>query len=97
MPSIPFPIVKYLQTRSIKVPWKISGTDQEEFDGVVMIPVLAKSQHILATLASLAQNLSDLLIRFLILAGVKHRLDLSFSDKLDSQQNLQMPAEKRPS
>lgn len=97
MPSIPFPIAKYLQTRSIKGPWKIAGTEREDFDGVVVIPALAEGQSLLATLASLAQNPADLLSRFLILVVVNHRQDAPPSDKLDNQQTMQTLAAKNPS
>lgn len=94
MSSIPFPIANYLQSRSIKGPWKIAGTEQEGFCGAVLIPALAEGQYLLATLASLAQNPADLLSRFLILVVVNHRQDASLSDKLDNQQTLQMLAAK---
>ncbi|MBU1205336.1 MAG: hypothetical protein KKH04_00160 [Proteobacteria bacterium] len=94
MSSIPFPIANYLQSRSIKGPWKIAGTEQEGFCGAVLIPALAEGQYLLATLASLAQNPADLLSRFLILVVVNHRQDAPLSDKLDNQQTLQMLAAK---
>ncbi|MDI6755377.1 MAG: hypothetical protein QME78_13410 [Thermodesulfobacteriota bacterium] len=61
-----------------------------------MIPSLAEGQYLWATLASLAQNPSDLLSRFLILVVVNHRRDALLSDKLDNQQTLQMLAAKNP-
>jgi hypothetical protein len=97
MPSIPLPINKYLQTRGIQGPWKIIGTEQEGFHGVVMIPALAEGQHFLATLESLSQNPSDLLARFLILVVANHRPDAPLSGKLNNQKNLQMLTEKSPS
>ena len=97
MPSIPFPIAKYLQTRGIKGPWKISGPEREGFEGVVVIPALAEGQSLMATLASLAQNPADLLARFLILVVVNHRQDAPLSDKVDNQQTLQILAAKKPS
>ena len=97
MLSIPFPIAKYLQTRSVKGPWKIAGTGQEDFDGVVVIPALAEGQYLLATLASLAQNPSDLLSRFLILVVVNHRQDAPLSAKMDNHQTLQRLAARKPS
>lgn len=97
MASVPFPIIKYLQTRSIKGPWKIAGIKQENFDGVVVIPALAEGQSLIATLASLAQNPADLLARFLILVVVNHRQDAPLSDKVNNQQTLQILAAKNPS
>ena len=97
MPSIPFPIAKYLQTRGIKGPWKIAGTELEGFDGAVVIPALAESQNLCATLSSLARNPANLLSRFLILVVVNHRQDAPLSDKADNQQTLQMLAAENPS
>jgi hypothetical protein len=86
-----------LQTRSIKGPWKICGTKQEGFDGAIVIPALAESRSLSATLASLAQNPPDLLSRFLILVVVNHRLDAPFADKTDNQRTLQMLVAGNPS
>ena len=97
MISIPLSIAKYLQTRSIKGPWKIAGTEREGFDGAVVIPALAEGQSLMATLASLAQNPPDLLARFLILVVVNHRQDASLGDKVDNRQTLEMLAAKNPS
>ncbi len=97
MPSIPLPIAKYLQTRCIKGPWEIAGVEKEGFVGAVVIPALAESRSLVATLASLAQNPADLLSRFLILVVVNHRQDAPLSDKVDNQQTLQILAAKNPS
>ena len=91
---VPSAVNKYLETRGVRGPWKIAGTQQDGFAGAVVIPSLAETDCLFMTLQSLAQNPSDLLSRFLILVVVNHRQDAPLSDKLDNQQTLQMLAAK---
>lgn len=72
---IPPPVQKYLKTRGVRGPWKIRGPERENFAGAVVIPSFAEGETLWATLASLAQNPSAWLSRFLILVVVNHRSD----------------------
>jgi hypothetical protein len=85
---VPPQVKKYLEKRAINGPWKITGTDQEDFDGAVVIPALAESDHLFATLQSLAQNPLEILSRFLILVVVNHREDAPLLDKSDNEDTL---------
>jgi hypothetical protein len=81
---IPASVSRYLDSRGIRGPWKIAGSDRGDFHGAVVIPALAERNSLLATLASLAENPPDLLSRFLILTVVNHRSDASQGDKTDN-------------
>ena len=89
---VPPPVKKYLESRAIRGPWKLTGTDPEGFDGAVVIPALAESDHLFLTLQSLAQNPGEILSRFLVLVVVNHREDASLSEKLDNEYTLQQLA-----
>ncbi len=97
MTSIPSAVAEYLQTRGVKGPWEVAGITQEGFEGAVVIPALAESQDLFATLASLARNPANFLSRFLILVVVNHRQDAPFADKTDNRQTLQTLTAGNPS
>ncbi len=82
------PLTKYLQTRAIQDPWRISGCPESGFAGAVVIPALAESAHLFDTLRSLAANPPDLLSRFLVLVVVNHREDAPQGDKEDNLETL---------
>lgn len=75
---------RYLSTRAASGPWTIEGCGRSDFTGAVVIPALAESSHLFATLASLAANPPELLERFLILVVVNHRADADVADKADN-------------
>jgi hypothetical protein len=77
-------LLKYLQTRAIRGPWRISGSPASGFAGAVVIPALAESAHLFTTLRSLAANPPELLARFLVLVVVNQREDASPEDKADN-------------
>jgi hypothetical protein len=89
---VPSPVKKYLESRAIKGPWKIAGADQEGFGGAVVIPALAESDYLFATLRCLVQNPPEILSRFLILVVVNHRADAPLSEKLNNEHTLQQLA-----
>jgi hypothetical protein len=97
MPILPSQISRYLQSRGVKGPWKITGTDRGDFDGAVIIPALAERDHLFATLQSLAQNPREILSGFLVLIVVNHRQDAPRSDKSDNENTLQRLAAGDPS
>ena len=78
-------------------PWTITGTERRDFDGAVVIPALAESDHLFATLQSLAQNPSGNLSGFLILVVVNHRQDALQSDQSDNEHTLHRLAAGDPS
>jgi hypothetical protein len=67
---LPLHITKYLQTRAIQGPWQITGSLSNDFSGAVVIPALAESGHLFATLRSLAANPAEQLASFLVLVVV---------------------------
>lgn len=70
--------------RPLAGPWHIAGCDRSGFSGAVVIPALAESANLFATLDSLAANPPELLSRFLILIVVNHREDAAVWDKADN-------------
>jgi hypothetical protein len=95
---LPVPVKKYLDSRGITTPWSIDGLDGGDgFYGAVVIPSLAESSCLFATLESLARNPVDLLSRFLILVVVNHRADASTGDKADNLRTLQCLKESQAS
>ncbi|MBM4332829.1 MAG: hypothetical protein FJ117_16720 [Deltaproteobacteria bacterium] len=90
-------VEKYLKSRGISGPWKISGIGQDGYAGAVVIPALAETDYLFTTLQSLAQNPPELLQRFLIVVVVNHREDASLSDKMDNVQTLRRIAYREAS
>ena len=85
-------IVSYLKTRAVNGPWRIEGCSQGGFAGAVVIPALAESATLPATLSSLAENPPEILDRFLILVVVNHRGDAPQNDMADNLATLQLLA-----
>lgn len=83
-------INKYMESRAIKGPWLIDGCEEDGFSGAVVIPALAESATLMATLGSLAQNPPDELSRFLVLVVVNHREDALAADKADNMKTLEL-------
>jgi hypothetical protein len=94
---VPPQVKKYLDSRAMNGPWTITGSARGDFDGAVVIPALAESDYLFATLQSLAQNPSGNLSSFLILVVVNHRQDAPRSDKSDNEHTLQRLAAGDPS
>jgi hypothetical protein len=86
---LPHRISKYLRSRGIQGPWRITGEGGAGFAGAVVIPALAESAHLFDTLRSLAENPSELLPRFLVLVVVNHREDAPEADKADNRVTLE--------
>jgi hypothetical protein len=93
---LPATVTKYLQTRAIQCPWRIKGCGEAGFAAAVVIPALAESERLFATLASLAANPSELLARFLVLVVVNHRADAPATDKEDNYRTLTRLAQCHP-
>jgi hypothetical protein len=87
--SQPVAINRYLAKRAITGPWRIEGSSRHDFSGAVIIPALAESAALFATLRGLAANPPELLERFLILVVVNHRQDAAPGDKADNRRTLQ--------
>lgn len=84
---------RYLSQRAVSSPWTIENCSGFGFSGVVVVPALAESTNLPATLASLAHNPEALLGDFLVLVVVNHREDAAPQDKADNLATLQMLAE----
>ena len=83
-------IESYLKTRAVNDPWRIEGCTGSGFAGAVVIPALAESANLPATLLSLAANPSETLGTFLILVVVNHRQDASLDDQADNRATLDL-------
>lgn len=79
---------KYISSKAISGPWQIEGCDRTGFAGAVVIPALAESSHLPATLLSLASNPAELLEQFLVLVVVNNRPDTPELDRRDNQATL---------
>lgn len=86
---IPTPVSDYLRKRGVRA-WSISGRTGPLHAGAVIIPALAESPRLFATLRSLAKNPPELLDRFLVLVVVNHREDALPEDKADNEATLKM-------
>lgn len=78
----------YLATRAVTGPWRLEGETRQGFAGCVVIPALAESERLFATLDSLAANPAGLLARFLVVVAVNHRQDAPEADRLDNARTL---------
>jgi hypothetical protein len=87
-------ISKYLHTRGIKGPWKISGNERDDFQGAVVIPALAERDYLFTTLECLEKNAPEDLRRFLILIVVNNRIDADPECRNNNEATLQV-LEKR--
>lgn len=85
---LPPSVTKYLQTRAVTGPWRISGCAEQGLAGAVVIPALAESKRLFATLATLAANPPEPLARFLVLVVVNHREDAPLADNENNQLTL---------
>ncbi len=81
---------RYLRTRAITGPWELAGCGGTGFAGAVVIPALAESKRLPATICSLAANPPELLARFLIVVVVNHRTDAPDGDKADNVSTLEL-------
>jgi cellulose synthase/poly-beta-1,6-N-acetylglucosamine synthase-like glycosyltransferase len=80
----------YLRSRAVSGPWRIEGCTEDVFSGAVVIPALAESATLSATLSSLACNPPEVLQRFLVLVVVNHRPDAPPEDKSDNRRTLDL-------
>ena len=74
----------------------MQGCTEGGFDGAVVIPALAESATLFATLSSLACNPQELCDRFLILVVVNQREDAPLSDTSDNLATLKLLAAGAP-
>ncbi len=90
------PISSYLDKRALTAPWRIEGSERNNFAAAVVIPSLAEGDSLLATLASLAANPADLLAQALVLVVVNHRADAAETDRLANRADLQRLRQQAP-
>jgi hypothetical protein len=89
-------INNFLKTRAVSGPWRIEGCTEGGFGGAVVIPALAESATLFATLCSLAANPPEHCERFLVLVVVNHRADASAPDKSDNLATLKLLTDGAP-
>lgn len=83
-------VSKYLESQGKQGHWQIDGCVKGGFVGVVVIPALAESNNLFATLQSLAQNPPELLSRVLVLVIVNHCELASADDIADNLATLSL-------
>ncbi|MBN2427193.1 MAG: glycosyltransferase family 2 protein [Deltaproteobacteria bacterium] len=86
--QLPAETLRYLRKRALSGPWLLEGSERSDYDGAVVIPALAESRHLPATLQSLAQNPPEILKRFLVVVVVNHGVGVSPADKEDNNNTL---------
>lgn len=79
----------YLKTRAVSGPWRIEGCTEGGYAGAVVIPALAESPHLFATLSSLAANPPEYCRNLLVLVVVNQREDATPADRDDNQVTLE--------
>jgi hypothetical protein len=89
-------ITDYLKSRAVCGPWQIQGCVQDGFAGAVVIPALAESATLLATLCSLSRNPPEMLSQFFVLVVVNHREDARAADKADNLLTLKLLSTGNP-
>jgi hypothetical protein len=82
-------VTKYLQTRAIQGPWRISGRPGNGFAGAVVVPALAEYKNLFVTLQTLAANPPAILARILVLVVVNHPENARDEDKEDNRRTLE--------
>ena len=93
---LPHFVTKYLQNLAVQGPWEVARCPDTRFVGAVVIPALAESAHLFATLRSLAANPPELLAHFLVLVVVNHKEDALSGDKDDNYETLARLAAGEP-
>ncbi|NLV24786.1 MAG: hypothetical protein GXY54_08410 [Deltaproteobacteria bacterium] len=78
----------YLEKRGLKGPWLLDGAGGDNFSLAVVIPALAESRTLPATLASLERNPADFLERTLVVAVVNNTPQAREADREDNRQTL---------
>lgn len=92
--SLPVSAQRYLEKRGPGGPWRMEGAVGCNYQGAVIIPALAESASLFATLDSLQTNPAALLEQFLLVVVVNHRPDTAAGDKQDNYLTLCKLAEK---
>lgn len=91
--SLPVSVQRYLEKRGPGGPWRMEGAVRCNYQGAVIIPALAESASLFATLESLQTNPAALLEQFLLLVVVNHRPDAAAGDKQDNDRTLRKLAQ----
>ncbi len=86
MSKLPKPVLRYCASRAIDEPWQISGNTRCDFSMAVVIPALAESANLPATLESLAANPPEDLENTLVLLVVNQRPD-STAEEIDDNRH----------
>lgn len=79
---------KYLENRAVLTPWRMTGCHRHDYQAAIVIPALAESTRLPATLQSLMTNDSDLLNRTLVIVVVNQRSDATASQRRDNTMTL---------
>ncbi len=93
MTAPPSAVARYLATRTVTGPWRIDGNRRNDFRAAVVIPALAESASLPASLASLAANPLEMLEETLVVVVVNQRPDSSAADKADNHRTLGLLAD----
>jgi hypothetical protein len=81
-------LLKYLRTRAVSTPWLLNGSSRTDFSAAVIVPALAESQFLPATLHSLAINPVEALSQTLVLIVVNNCANVADELRSDNRQLL---------
>lgn len=88
---------RYLARHGVAGPWRLAGDTGGDLTGAVVIPALAETESLPATLASLAANPPRQRERWLVVVVVNHRADARPADQADNHRTLEwLAAGDRP-
>lgn len=76
---------KYLSSRAVLTPWTLDGDKGRDVAAAIVIPALAESASLPATLKSVAVNDPQLLFRTLVIVVVNNRTDASDEVRRDNE------------
>ncbi len=79
--NLPDQISAYLMSRAAAGPWELAGDGVTGFAGAAVIPALAESARLPATLLSLAAASPELLACWLVVVVMNHRPDTPDADR----------------
>ncbi len=76
---------RYLDNRAVLSPWRLDGDREGDIEAAVVVPALAESAGLPATLQSVAENDPEMLCRTLVVIVVNNRADASGEVRRDNE------------
>lgn len=89
-------ITEYYKSHPLPVNWTLEGCQEFGFAGTVVIPALAESNNLLATLLSLNASPDECVKKFLVVVVVNNRPDAREEEKLDNIKTIELLESAHP-